>query len=104
MYKNYDDWYDNGPGSEAFKRSLIKCRPIKNDKILMPKELTAENGAKALLIGEFSEKVYIPCLECEEDCEECTNHYIPHKIPISWTNIKAIYAMAVKHLGKECNK
>jgi hypothetical protein len=23
IYKNYDDWYDNGPGSEAFKRA---CR------------------------------------------------------------------------------
>jgi len=21
-YKNYEDWYDNGPGSEAFKRKM----------------------------------------------------------------------------------
>jgi hypothetical protein len=21
-YKSYDDWYDNGPGSESFKRSI----------------------------------------------------------------------------------
>jgi len=26
------------------------------DKVLMPRELTAENGAKALLIGEFYEE------------------------------------------------
>jgi hypothetical protein len=23
-YKNYDDWYDNGPGSESFKREIRK--------------------------------------------------------------------------------
>ena len=23
-YKSYEDWYDNGPGSESFKRSLRK--------------------------------------------------------------------------------
>jgi hypothetical protein len=24
IYKDYEDWYDNGPGSEAFKRSCRK--------------------------------------------------------------------------------
>ena len=46
-----------------------------NDKILMPKELTAENGAKGLLIGEFYEETELSCLECEGDeaaeCEIC---------------------------------
>jgi hypothetical protein len=26
IYKDYEDWYDNGPGSEAFKRSLLSPR------------------------------------------------------------------------------
>jgi len=29
--------------------------------VLMPKRLTAENGAKALLIGEFFEFIEIQC-------------------------------------------
>jgi hypothetical protein len=28
-YKNYDDWYDNGPGSESFKRSC-RTKPLKD--------------------------------------------------------------------------
>jgi len=33
---------------------------------LMPKELTAENGAKGLLIGEFKENIIIDCTESGE--------------------------------------
>lgn len=29
-YDSYEDWYDNGPGSEAFKRKLDNIWPIKN--------------------------------------------------------------------------
>ena len=78
-----------------------------NDKILMPRELTAENGAKGLLIGEFYEETELSCPECEGDevaeCEICgdgSGQYI-QKTPVSWTTIKEIYKMAVKHLGEE---
>ncbi len=74
--------------------------------ILMPKELTAENGAKALLIGEFFTEVWMDCGCMDEDgnpnpdCDICNGKetYL-QKTDISWTTIKAIYAMAVKHLG-----
>ena len=36
IYKNYEDWYDNGPGSEAFKRSSPPA-PLKTFPDLSPK-------------------------------------------------------------------
>lgn len=84
--------------------------------ILMPKGLTAENGAKAALLGQFRE--WLPeqeCPECEGDglgpacphaegesrCEMCggTGEVSGH-ILVSWANIKAIYRGAVDLLGE----
>ena len=74
------------------------------NKILMPAALTAENGAKALMMGEFKEHLNLPCV-CDsdlDDCELCNGTgEIDQKVPVSWTTIKEIYAMAVKHLGEE---
>lgn len=50
-----------------------------NKMAQLPRKLTAENGAKALLIGEFFE----------------TGSYLP----VSWTTIKAIYAKIVEHFA-----
>jgi len=76
------------------------------DKILMPKELTAENGAKALLIGEFQETIELNCPECDDDgdpeceiCEGSTQYLQP--VPVSWTTIKAIYKKAVEYFNRE---
>lgn len=77
--------------------------------VFMPRELTAENGAKALLSGEFFEDVRVPCEDCEIymlddnegiECEHCdSTGFATGKVPVSWTTIKAIYAKAVEHLG-----
>ena len=74
--------------------------------INMPKELTAENGAKGLLTGEFYVSSEISCPECldvgeiEEECHICFGSgAATNKTAIDWTTIKEIYAMAVKHLG-----
>lgn len=40
------------------------------DKILMPKELTAGNGAKHVFIGEFHETITLQCPECEYGRDE----------------------------------
>ena len=78
-----------------------------NDMILMPKELTTENGAKGLMIGEFKETITDVCNICasldedeiNEDCEICHgNIEYTWKHTIEWTTIKEIYAMAVKNL------
>lgn len=74
---------------------------------LMPRSLTAENGAKALLIGEFKLKVTMDCPECceleeaSEGCEICggEGEYIQqHTIP--WEQIKFIYSEAVRGLAR----
>lgn len=76
-----------------------------SDTVLMPKELTAENGAKALLIGEFKEQITLHCPECEDvggadDCHICqgAGEY-QYYVDVSWSTIKAIYKMAVEHIG-----
>lgn len=70
------------------------------DYIRMPRELTAENGAKALLIGEFH-------VEYEEVVTDEELHHNPElgetrtvKIPVPWSTIKAIYRMAAERLSR----
>ncbi len=79
---------------------------IPDGHCLIPKQLTAENGAKALLLREFKLPVTKECPECcelEEPTEDCSicdgggeygqNHTIP------WDQIKFIYSKAVKGLA-----
>lgn len=77
---------------------------------LMPTRLTAENGAKALLLGEFKLEVTSECPECRdlveplEGCEVCDGegeYGQQHMIP--WDQIKFIYSEAVKGLVKKPN-
>ena len=74
--------------------------------VFMPRELTAENGAKSLLMGEFSERIEMPCPECTDlgeidvECGDCEGSgKIWHFVPVSWTTITAIYAKAVEHFA-----
>jgi hypothetical protein len=65
---------------------------------VVPRFLSAENGGKASLAGEFSETKIISCPECfgDEDCESCDGSgQIEIKVPVSWTTIKAIWAKGV---------
>lgn len=73
---------------------------------LMPKRLSAENGAKALLLGEFKLEVTCECPECleleepAEGCEICDGegeYAQRHMIP--WDLIKFIYSKAVTGLA-----
>ncbi|EHG8049764.1 molecular chaperone DnaJ, partial [Salmonella enterica subsp. enterica serovar Infantis] len=62
--------------------------------VMVPKKLTAENGAKSLLSGEFLETTFISCPECfaDEECESCDGSgRIKIEVPVSWTTIKAIW-------------
>lgn len=74
-------------------------------RILMPRALTAENGGKGLMLGEFKESIELacPCVhgdESDDDCEICEGDgtYIQEVI-ISWETIKSIYAKAAEHFG-----
>ncbi|NIB43757.1 hypothetical protein HBA55_29410 [Pseudomaricurvus alkylphenolicus] len=84
---------------------------MSDEDVLMPKSLTAENGAKGFLSGEFFEEVNYPCPHCAADnehhdedtgCHECDGTaVINSKVYVSWNNIKAIYAKAVEMIGVE---
>ena len=72
--------------------------------VLVPSELTAGNGAKAELIGEFFESIEVPdpdycgCGECDYCVEVATDEEsetMTQQVPVSWTTIKAIYRKAV---------
>lgn len=72
----------------------------------MPESLTAENGAKGLLIGEFYSEIELDnpdhcgcgrCDCCIEGLDEDATYV--QRVPVSWSTIKDIYAMAVKHLA-----
>ncbi|EBZ4662820.1 hypothetical protein EBJ67_08340 [Salmonella enterica subsp. enterica serovar Bovismorbificans] len=69
---------------------------------LVPKRLTAENGAKGVLSGEFSETKFINCPECfgDDECETCDGSgRIEITVPVTWTTIKAIWAKGIEHFA-----
>jgi hypothetical protein len=82
---------------------------IPADYVLMPKRLTAENGAKGALSGEFKESISVTCHEChgsgEDDeyetaCSECNgNGTLEQDIPVTWDTVKDIYRKAVELLA-----
>lgn len=70
--------------------------------VIVPKKLTAENGAKGVLSGEFSETTFISCPECfgDDDCETCDGSGgIEIKVPVSWTTIKTIWAKGCEYFS-----
>lgn len=73
------------------------------DMVLLPRKLTAQNGAKKLLSGEFYEKREYECPECTGEipninCDLCKGEgYICEKTIVTWTTIKAIYDKIVEH-------
>ncbi|EAP4557083.1 restriction alleviation protein, Lar family [Salmonella enterica] len=70
--------------------------------ILVPNRLTAENGAKGVLSGEFSETKFINCPECfgDDECETCDGSgRIEITVPVTWTTIKAIWDKGVEHFA-----
>jgi len=80
--------------------------------ITMPERLTAENGAKGLLSGDFSITIqvhnpdYCGCGDKEGDCDFCdefpdASPTLPQEIPVPWTVIKAIYAKAADNLKQD---
>ena len=78
---------------------------MSKDNVTLPRFLTHANGAKALLIGEFRQKIVLDNPEyC--GCGEC--HYcieLPKELPtiivdvaIEWDTIKEIYNKIVEEL------
>jgi len=76
---------------EGLAESKVKNLALPN---VMPRSLTAENGAKALLSGEFFEEHECNYYDADGDLVEYTE-----KVTVSWTNIKEIYKKVVAHYG-----
>lgn len=91
---------------EACRAAMLqgKAEPVSQAHTLpegycaMPKRLTAENGAKGALSGEFHVTHRITCQSCGgEGCEDCNEEGgWDGEIPIGWDAIKLIYGAAVE--------
>lgn len=88
---------------EAVLVGMDQPAPVVPDSyVMVPMRLTAENGAKGALSGEFSETKFVNCPECfgDEECETCDgNGKIEITVPVTWTTIKAIWVKGVEHFA-----
>lgn len=78
------------------------AQPAPDGYVMVPMRLTAENGAKGSLSGEFSETKFVNCPECfgDDECETCDGSgRIEITVPITWTTIKDIWAKGVEHFA-----
>ncbi|EFC6792783.1 DUF550 domain-containing protein [Escherichia coli] len=86
-------------------RLHIKEQPapvVLDSYVMVPMRLTAENGAKGALSGEFSETKLVNCPECfgDDECETCDGSgRIEITVPVTWTTIKEIWAKGVEHFA-----
>ncbi|HAJ6663860.1 DUF551 domain-containing protein [Escherichia coli] len=99
--ESYDD--DRIEAVKAVLRRLAGNSPVTPDGwVIVPKKLTAENGAKGVLSGEFSETTFISCPECfgDDDCDTCDGSgRIEIKVPVTWTTIKSIWDKGIAHFA-----
>ncbi|HHU8909901.1 TPA: ead/Ea22-like family protein [Escherichia coli] len=92
--------------SQTYKlNELSGNSPVTPDGwVVVPKRLTAENGAKGALSGEFSETTFISCPECfgDDDCDTCDGSgRIEIKVPVTWTTIKSIWDKGIAYFAAE---
>lgn len=84
MEDRYDDAGKEKPSALARER----FSPVPTEKMLLPRKLTAENGAKYALIGEFFETYEF----IGRDGEPRTG-----TVPVQWDTVKRIWDRAVAH-------
>ncbi len=88
---------------EAVLGGMDQPAPVVPDGyVMVPMRLTAENGAKGALSGEFSETKFVNCPECfgDDECETCDGSgRIEITVPVTWTTIKEIWAKGVEHFA-----
>ncbi|MCE9800934.1 hypothetical protein [Raoultella ornithinolytica] len=80
----------------------VNSPAIPDGYVMVPMRLTAENGAKGALSGEFSETKFVNCPECfgDDECETCDGSgRIEITVPVTWTTIKEIWAKGVEHFS-----
>lgn len=92
----------------ALRRKITELKQAGNSPlipegyVMVPMRLTAENGAKGALSGEFLEIQFVNCPECfgDDECETCDGSgRIEIKVPVSWTTIKEIWIKGVEYFA-----
>lgn len=89
-------------GIRALHPNAGNSQTIPEGYVMVPMRLTAENGAKGVLSGEFSETQFVNCPECfgDDECETCDGSgRIEIKVPVSWTTIKEIWIKGVEYFA-----
>nr|WP_224382100.1 dATP/dGTP pyrophosphohydrolase domain-containing protein [Klebsiella michiganensis] len=89
-------------GIRALHPNAGNSPAIPEGYVMVPMRLTAENGAKGVLSGEFSETQFVNCPECfgDDECETCDGSgIIEIKVPVSWTTIKEIWIKGVEYFA-----
>ncbi|MGN9653060.1 DUF550 domain-containing protein [Klebsiella michiganensis] len=89
-------------GIRALHPNAGNSPAIPEGYVIVPMRLTAENGAKGALSGEFSETKFVNCHECfgDDECETCDGSgRIEITVPVTWTTIKEIWAKGVEHFA-----
>lgn len=93
---------------QGYAAALAQTAGVAEGFVVVPARLTAENGAKGLLSGEFHERSFHTCDECDGEgyddsgdaCEVCDGSCtIEQKVTVSWDNIKAIHRRMVEHFA-----
>ncbi|MDS0952242.1 hypothetical protein OSC02_21975 [Enterobacter hormaechei] len=109
MDDDFDSAFEHGKavGWNAYRAAMLQSfgnseqlnSPVIPDGYcIMPLKLTADNGAKGALCGEFHVEYRIVCQACVgEGCEDC-NHTggWNAEIPVGWDTIKRIHEAAVE--------
>lgn len=101
------DWLDVEPFLDAVAQQPAAGVELTDGMALVPTRLTAENGAKSALSGEFNVAVETDCDDCddcelEEICQTCLGEgYTVRYEPVSWTMIKDIWAAGISHFAKQ---
>ena len=89
-------------GIRALHPNAGNSPAIPEGYVIVPMRLTAENGAKGVLSGEFSETQFVNCPVCfgDDECETCDGSgRIEIKVPVSWTTIKEIWIKGVEYFA-----
>ena len=89
----------NGEFQSGWDDTIVKGREVVTaleNKVLLPKSLTFENGAKNLLRGEFVEAFTVEEIDEDEKIVTFEKH-----VPVTWITVKDIYKKIVKYYTNE---